>query len=167
MNKRQQFTEEDLQRLRGFRLMDDDFMTKCFENNIECTELVIQIVLGRDDIKVEESRDAAFIKNLQGRSVVLDIFATDCTGKQVSILKSSVRTVEPVQKGRDTTAALIDANITEPGEKMENLAGNVCDFYYRKRCNEWTCFRFTILTVWLRKLACHLMMKHIYMYVNG
>ena len=24
---------------RGFRLMDDDFMSKCFEENIECTEL--------------------------------------------------------------------------------------------------------------------------------
>ena len=45
---------EDLQRLRGFRLMDDDFMSKCFEENIECTELVLQIVLGRDDLKVEK-----------------------------------------------------------------------------------------------------------------
>lgn len=32
--------QEDLQRLRGFRLMDDDFLTKCFEGNTECIELV-------------------------------------------------------------------------------------------------------------------------------
>lgn len=25
--------EEDLQRLRGFRLLDDDFLTKCFETS--------------------------------------------------------------------------------------------------------------------------------------
>lgn len=30
-----------LQRIRGFRLLDDDFMTKCFEENKEATELVL------------------------------------------------------------------------------------------------------------------------------
>ena len=30
--------QEDLQRLRGFRLLDDDFLTKCFEGNTECIE---------------------------------------------------------------------------------------------------------------------------------
>lgn len=35
--------EEDLQRLRGFRLLDDDFMTKCFEDNTDCAELVLKI----------------------------------------------------------------------------------------------------------------------------
>ena len=28
---KEKFRPEDLQRLRGFRLMDDDFMSKCFE----------------------------------------------------------------------------------------------------------------------------------------
>ena len=37
--------QADLQRLRNFRLFDDDFMTKCFEGNTECIELVLQIVL--------------------------------------------------------------------------------------------------------------------------
>lgn len=37
--------EEMLQRIRGFRLLDDDFMTKCFEGNKEATELVLRIVL--------------------------------------------------------------------------------------------------------------------------
>ena len=35
--------EEDLQRLRGFRLLDDDFLTKCFEGNTASVELVLQI----------------------------------------------------------------------------------------------------------------------------
>ena len=30
----EKFRPEDLQRIRGFRLMDDDFMSKCFEENI-------------------------------------------------------------------------------------------------------------------------------------
>ena len=48
--------EEDLQRIRGFRLMDDDFMAKCFEDDIPCTELVLSIVLERSDLKVESVR---------------------------------------------------------------------------------------------------------------
>jgi len=33
--------QEDLQRLRGFRLLDDDFLTKCFEGDKAGTELVL------------------------------------------------------------------------------------------------------------------------------
>lgn len=42
----------------------DDFMSKCFEENIECTELVLQIVLGRDDLKVEKVTIQHQLKNL-------------------------------------------------------------------------------------------------------
>ncbi len=37
---RERKRQELLQRIRGFRLMDDEFMTKCFEDNVECMELV-------------------------------------------------------------------------------------------------------------------------------
>lgn len=44
--------QEMLQRIRGFRLLDDDFMTKNFEEKIEATELVLCIVLNKPDIRV-------------------------------------------------------------------------------------------------------------------
>ena len=65
--------------------MDDDFMSKCFEENIECTELVLQIVLGRDDLKVEKVAIQHQLKNLQGRSVIFDIYATDHAGKRYNV----------------------------------------------------------------------------------
>ena len=43
---------EDLERLRRFRLMDDDFMSKVFDKNIEATQLLLNIILERKDIKV-------------------------------------------------------------------------------------------------------------------
>ena len=43
--------EEDLQRLRGFRLLDDDFMSKVFEDQ-KCTEFLLQIISNRNDLKV-------------------------------------------------------------------------------------------------------------------
>lgn len=55
MNKEVEFErkhEEDLQRLRGLRLLDDDFMSKVFED-IECAEFLLQILLKRDDLKVK------------------------------------------------------------------------------------------------------------------
>ncbi len=39
-----------LQRIREFRLRDDDCMTKCFESNIECTELLLHIVMDKLDL---------------------------------------------------------------------------------------------------------------------
>ena len=35
--------QEDLQRLRGFRLLDDDFLTKCFEGDTASIELYCRL----------------------------------------------------------------------------------------------------------------------------
>lgn len=45
--------QEDLQRLKNFRLLDDDFCTKVFED-IECVELLLRIILKKDNLKVTE-----------------------------------------------------------------------------------------------------------------
>ena len=72
--------QEDLQRLRGFRLLDDDFMTKCFEDNIECVELLLRIILDKSDLQVIEAKTQVFVLNLKNRSVKLDVLASDGTG---------------------------------------------------------------------------------------
>lgn len=46
--------EEDLRMIAGFRLLDDDFMTMVFDKNIEATELLLKVILGRNDIRVIE-----------------------------------------------------------------------------------------------------------------
>ena len=59
-----------------FRLLDDDFMSKVFEDK-NCVEFLLQIILKRDDLKVTSVSSQYVIKNLQGRSVRLDILAVD------------------------------------------------------------------------------------------
>ena len=54
--------EEDLRRLRGLRLLDDDFMQKVFEDKA-CTELLLQIILNRTDLKVIHVNGQQDIKN--------------------------------------------------------------------------------------------------------
>ena len=44
---------EDLQRLRGFRLLDDDFMSKVFEDKA-CSEFLLKIVLEKKDLNVQK-----------------------------------------------------------------------------------------------------------------
>lgn len=69
--------QQDLERIKNFLLIDDDFMTKCFENNIEATELLLHIIMNKPNLKVLSVETQKEIKNLQGRSIRLDIHATD------------------------------------------------------------------------------------------
>ena len=77
--------QEDLQRIRGFRLLDDDFLTRCFEGNTAFAELVLRIVLEMPDLKVIDVHTQVFVENLLNRSVRLDILATDSKGDRMNI----------------------------------------------------------------------------------
>ena len=77
--------EPDLERLRAFRLMDDDFMTACFDGSPESVELVLRIILNKPDLFVLDVKVQYFIKNLLKRSVSLDVLATDTDGRKYNI----------------------------------------------------------------------------------
>ena len=115
--------EEDLRRLRGLRLLDDDFMQKVFEDKA-CTELLLQIILKRADLKVLYVNGQQDIKNLQGRSVTLDILAVDTDNKVYNIEIQRSDKGAAVKRAR-YNSSLIDSNVTEPGEQYENL----CESY--------------------------------------
>ena len=69
----------------GFRLIDDTFMRKVFSDNLEGSTLLVQIILGRPDLKVTDVRTQEDIKNLEGRSVILDMLAKDAAGRLYNI----------------------------------------------------------------------------------
>ena len=112
--------QEDLQRLRGFRLIDDDFLTKCFEGNTECIELVLRIVLDMSDLNVLDVRTQVFVENLLNRSVRLDVLATDRAGRKFNI------EIQRADKGAGRKRArynssMMDANLLKKGEDFNNL----------------------------------------------
>lgn len=111
--------ERDLERLRKFCLMDDEFMTKVFEDKA-CAELLLRIILDRDDLKVENVSSQHTIKNLQGRSVRLDILALDNRNRLYNIEIQRNDSGANVKRAR-YNSALMDANVTEPGEQYEML----------------------------------------------
>ena len=112
--------QEDLQRLRGFRLLDDDFLTKCFEGNTASMELVLQIVLEKPDLKVLDVHTQVFVENLLNRSVRLDILATDSTGAKLNV------EIQRSDKGAGRKRArynssMMDANLLKKGEDFDQL----------------------------------------------
>lgn len=112
--------EEDLQRLKNFRLLDDDFLTKCFDGNTDCIELVLQIVLGKPDLKVLDVRTQVFVENLLNRSVRLDVLATDSTGAKFNCeIQRSDRGAE--KKRARYNASMMDANLLKKGEDFDEL----------------------------------------------
>ena len=76
---------ERMEAINKFTLMDDTFMTQVFSGDLECTEELLKIILKRNDLSVTKSLTQLTIGNLFGRSVRLDIYANDATGKQYDI----------------------------------------------------------------------------------
>ena len=111
--------QEDLQRLRGFRLLDDDFMTKVFED-ISCAELLLRIILNDEGLRVLEAHSQRGIKNLQGRSVKLDILAVDSHNRVFNVEVQRSDRGAGAKRAR-YNSALIDANVTEPVDQYEDL----------------------------------------------
>lgn len=111
--------EQDLQRLRGLRLIDDDFMAAVFEDPA-CAEFLLQIILKREDLKVREVHGQYSIKNLQGRSVRLDILAVDEQNRAYNIeVQRSDRGAS--EKRARYNSSLLDANLTYSGSSYDAL----------------------------------------------
>ena len=106
--------------IRNFRLMDDDFMSKCLENAPECIELMLQIILGKKDLKVVKAQTEYPIKSLQGRGVPFDVFARDSKGREYDIeIQRADKGAEP--KRARYNSALMDANALKSGEDFGKL----------------------------------------------
>ena len=116
----EQIHQQDLERLQSFRYMDDDFMTACLADNIEGVELIARIVLGRKDIKIKSVHTQEVLKNLQGRSAILDVHAVDSDNKEVDIEIQRSDAGAGAKRARHNSS-LLDAHILKPGEDTEDI----------------------------------------------
>lgn len=107
-------------RLQEFTLMDDDFMTRFFENDKDCTQYVLQTILENKKLKVVDTVAQKTVKSLEGRSIRLDVYAKDNKGKPYDI------EIQKADKGAGAkraryNSALMDADITVPGDDAKKL----------------------------------------------
>ena len=112
--------QEDLQRIRGLRLIDDDFMNACFDGYTDGAQLLLRIILNKPDIRVKSVKTQKRMKNLLGRDICLDIDADDDNGNEYNV------ELQRADKGADRKRAryhssILDAHILRPGDDFSDL----------------------------------------------
>ena len=112
--------KKHLERIKRFCLMDDTFMSTVFADNTECTELMLHIILGRQDLKVTKASAQYELKNLYGRSIRLDIHAIDADGKEYDIEVQRDDDGALPQRAR-YNSSLMDAHLLNPNEYFDKL----------------------------------------------
>lgn len=124
--------QEDLQRLRGFRPIDDDFMRSLFKKNKELVQLVLRIITGKPDLQVESFETQADMKRVTGaRTVCLDAYATDTTGKKYDIeIQRADRGAGPHRARYHSS--VMDIENLDKGEQFEALPDTYTIFITEK-----------------------------------
>ena len=106
--------------LRDARIMDDFFMKKVFEDNKPAVQLVLNILLDREDLVVESFNISKEYKNIKGHSVCLDIFAVDKDGNHYDVeIQRSNKGAEP-KRGR-YYASMLDTEMLEKRKDFNSL----------------------------------------------
>ncbi len=116
MKKRQTYYRE---RIRKLTLMDDILMSKVFEDPA-CAEYLLRVILEREDLTVTSVQSQFDIKNLQGRSVRLDILATDAHGKLYNV-EVQRENEGAIPKRARYNSSMLDANSMDPGINFSEL----------------------------------------------
>ena len=109
--------QQDLERLKLLRPMDDDFMRGMLKDNMPLAEFMVRIILDKPDFRFIRFETQADLKQVTGaRSVIFDGLGTEDSGRKVDLevqradkgaeperarFHSSVLDVENLEKGQD------------------------------------------------------------------
>ena len=116
--------------LEGLTIMSDIFMRNVLKKQA-CTEYLLQVIMGRDDLQIKEQILQKDYKNLQGRSAVLDCVACDREKKRYNVEIQQVREGASAKRAR-YHSALMDMNILESGQGVNELPGSYIIFITRE-----------------------------------
>ena len=98
---------EEIKRIvMGLRPIDDDFMKAIFTDNKPLVEYVLRVILDKDDLIVETSETQYDLNFFGSRSLSLDVFAKDSSGKSFNIEVQRADTGAIAQRARYHSAAL-------------------------------------------------------------
>ncbi len=105
--------------LKNLTIMNDVFMRNVFKKR-ECTEYVLQVIMGEKDLKVVDQVLQKDYKNLQGRSAVLDCVIRDSEGRQMDVeIQQDNEGASP--KRARYHSGLMDMNTLNPGQDFDEL----------------------------------------------
>lgn len=116
---RMDFYEERRKKVQQFNMTSDVFCGKVLEDRSACEE-VIRIILDEPGFTVKEVKAQYSIRNIENRSVILDILAEDMSGKLVNI-EMQIRNDGDNQRRVRYYQASIDMSCLEKGVPYEEL----------------------------------------------
>lgn len=109
-----------LNRIQEMCYFDDEFMTKCLEDYPKGVELMLRIIMDNDELIVKEAQVQAVVKNLQGRSIRMDVKANSMSDKQYDVeIQRAAGGANP--KRARYNSSLMDTNAILPGDDTECL----------------------------------------------
>ncbi len=103
-------------------LLDDNLMTLAFDRNIGATELLLNIILQRNDLKVLEAVAQREYKNPMsgGRSITIDIYAVDGAGRVYDIEVQRASSGADVKRAR-FHSSMIDTKMLKVKQKFKEI----------------------------------------------
>ena len=113
-------TQELLEILRNFRLLDDTFFSQCFDGNTECTELILRIILDMSDLKVLRTNTQRSVKNLMLHEARLDAYAEDSRGNAYDIEVQRSDAGAERRRAR-FYSSMLDSRMLRKGEKYRSI----------------------------------------------
>ena len=123
---------EEIKRIvMGLRPIDDDFMNIIFSENTPLVEYVLQVILDKSDLVIEESKTQVKTNHFGSRNVTFDVLAKDNTGKKYNI------EVQRSSAGADTRraryhSASIDVDSLSSGQTFKELLDSYVIFITEK-----------------------------------
>ena len=121
-NQKQLERQETLEAIRKLNLLDDNLMTLVFDRNIEATELLLNVILQRNDLKVLEVVAQREYKNPMpgGRSITIDIYAKDGNDKVYDIEVQRASAGADVHRAR-FHSSMIDTKMLKAGQEFNEI----------------------------------------------
>ena len=113
-------TTEARRALSDMTLMDDAYFTKYFDGSTECASLMLSVLLGRKDLKVTRATTQKWIEGGDKRSVKLDIYARDGSGRIYDVEIQRARKGAGRRRAR-FYSAMLDADYLDKGGKFKEL----------------------------------------------
>ena len=115
--------------IKNLTLMSDIFMRNVFKER-ECLEYVLQVIMGKQDLRVIDQIIQKDYKNMQGRSAVMDCVARDSEGKKFDVeIQQDNEGASP--KRARYHSGLMDMNTLNPGQDFEELPESYVIFITR------------------------------------
>ena len=116
----------------GMSLFDDNLMSMVFDGNIEATELLLKIILKKDDIQVISVVGQRELQSpvVGGRDIRLDILAKDSTGKHYNVEVQQKPEGAHIRRAR-FNSSMMDSRMLKAGQEFSELQDSYMVFITR------------------------------------